>query len=543
MADRRGFLKGLAAGLALIAAPFRAAGTAVATSFSPMSTEFIRWFGGQTASGKSVSEENALGITAAWACQRIIAESLGMIPLQMFKREGRNAVPADDHPLAEVLIGSPNRDQTSLEFRETLAAHLCGNGNAYSLVDRLGKRVTSLYPIRADRTVPMRKRGGNTKLPLREGEVFFRHGVDGGAPVDYRREEVWHIKGFGRDPVVGLSPIGNAREAIGGALAEQEFANAFFQNGGMPAGIATYPGWLKADQRAIARENLAKVIGGLGNAHKFAFFEGGMKVEPWESMNMEDMQFILSRKFSVLEICRLYRVPPHMVAELEKGASYASIEMLSQEFVMFTLMPYFTRIEASAAKWLMEPAERRTHFVRFNYEALLRADSKGRAEYLGKMVDHGLMTRNEARAKENLNESTEENMDAFTVQTALTVIDKLGEEQQPAAPAPGEPAPDQGEETPPPADRAGTFSALLVADLTKQVEGLRGELAEVRADAGKRHVEQVLAANAAAVSLIRDEIDKAGYRVPVFENGEPVGTRPATLEERLALATSTGGKK
>ncbi len=392
-------------------------------SVPPTDPVLGRWLSSVTSSGKVVTEDAASKISAAWCCRRIIAESIGMLPWSMFAKDSSgNAEKADDHWLQDVLVHSPNRDQTSVEFRESEAMGLTGDGNAYSVIEKMRNRVTSLTPIFG--VEPYRKKGSNTTLAIADGEVFFRFS-DRGKPTDLPREKVWQVKGFGRDLLRGLSPIGAAREALGGALAMEEFANRFFSQGGMPAGTVTFPGWLTPEQKIEAQEALNKMVGGLGNAHQVALFQGGMKPEPWNTMNLEEMQFIFSRKFSVLEICRFYRVPPHMVAELEKGASYASIEQMSQEFVMFTLMPYLTRFEASASKWLLPAEERRRFFLRFNFEGLLRADSKGRAEMYSIMVQNGIFNRNEVRAKENMNRV--EGLDGFTAQTNLASVEKIVE--------------------------------------------------------------------------------------------------------------------
>lgn len=451
-------------------------------ALTPMSPELIKFFGQATASGKSVSDESSMRVAAVWACRRILSECIGMISRSMYRRlDEQNSERASDHWLHDVLVHSPNMDMTGVEFFEAQVMNLTGNGNAYSLIDRLGSRISALYPMLSTDVRPMRKLGNNTPLKIQEGHTFYRYN-DRGAPQDFPREKIWHVKGFGSNGMVGLAPIGAAREAVGGAMAAEEFGNRFFSQGGMPAGTVSYPGWLDDEQRAIARETLQNLIGGLGKAHQFALFEGGVKPEPWNSMNMEDMQFILTRKFSVLEICRIFRVPPHMVAELEKGASYASIEQMSMDFVMFTLMPYFTRIEASVQRWLLSPQERDKFFFRFNFETLLRADSKSRAEFEAIMVTNGIMTRNEVRAKENLNKAPDKNMDAFTVQLAMSPIEKLGEKPPAAPAAPGFPPRKREEEEPPAkqnisvavASPADQHAAVLahVAQLTEATQSL-----------------------------------------------------------------------
>jgi HK97 family phage portal protein len=421
--------------------------------------------GGDVAtSGKVVTDESAMGVSAAWACRRILSETIGAIPWGMYKKDAKgNSEPAHDHPLHEVLTASPNSEQTPVEFKEMKVMGLTGTGNAYSYIDRLGGRVASLTPFET-RVKPMRKGPGvQSKLALRDGEVFFRVFTGASGHEDLPRDKVWQVKGFGNSRLEGLSPIGAAREAMGAAMAAEEFANRFFLQGGFPAGIVTIPNILKDDQREVARENLRQMVTGLGKSHSFALFENGMKPEPWEPMNLEDMQFIMVRKFSVLEVCRFFRVPPHMVAELEKGASYASIEQMSQDFVMFTLLPYFTRFEAACTKWLLTPKDRaQGYYLRFNFEGLLRADSKSRAEFLSTMVNNGMMSRNEARAKENLNRVADKNMDAYTVQTAMIPIEKLGEQQKPAPLPPGRPREDAEEAAPQKKEKAEASNNQVV---------------------------------------------------------------------------------
>ena len=392
-------------------------------SYTAMDSGLGRWFGGPTVSGVRVSEDSMLKVAAAWSCCRILSETIGSLPWAMYKRDAKtgNSERADEHSLSRVLMEKPNPDMTSVEFREASVLNLCQNGNAYSLIERAGSEIVSLYPMHAPCVTPQRN----------EGVVSYRVQESGGKVEVYPQEKIWHVKGFGRNGLVGLSPLGAAREVLGTATAMEQFGAAFFSQGGKPAGVISMPGYLQKEQRAIARENLNQMMGGLGNAHRFALFEGGMKPEPWGEMSLDDMQFIMSRKFSIQEICRFYRIPPHMVADLER-ATFSNIEQQSQEFVQYTLMPYFTRIEDSVSRWLLTAADRSAgYFLRFNFEGLLRADSAARATFVAQMLQNGVMTRNEVRAKENLNASDDEGMDDFTVQMNMTTIENLAAVEPP----------------------------------------------------------------------------------------------------------------
>lgn len=408
---RRMFVKALGAMFA------KAAG--ITQSYSLTDAALGKFFSTQTMSGKGVTPDTTMQMSAAWGCMRILSETIGSLPWKVYKDDGKgNSSINDGHAVAQCLVHSPNMNMTSVEFKEAMVLNLCQSGNAYSFVERNNKGdLISLTPIESANVDPKQRDTGT---------VYYKV-LERGKWEDYPQEKIWHIKGFGRTGLIGLSPLGAAREAIGTALAMEDFGARFFSQGGMPSGIVTTDKVLTPDQRLLARDSLNQMLGGLGNAHKFALFEGGMKPEPWGSMPLEDMQFILSRKFSIQEICRFYRIPPHMVADLDR-ATFSNIEQLSQEFVMFTLMPYFTRIEASATKWLFKPGERKDYFLRFNYEGLLRADTAARATFYSQALQNGYMTRNEVRGKENLPKSDDEGMDDYTVQINMTMIDKLGAE-------------------------------------------------------------------------------------------------------------------
>lgn len=389
-----------------------------AVNFDTMNHDMVRrlFGGGYSSAGKVVNESTALTLSAVWACQRVLSETIGALPWGVYKRDPEgNLEKAPEHPMSRLLY-APNADMTGEEFREALVLNLCQSGNAYSYVDRLGgELVTSLYPLPSSKVQPARRA---------DGTVYYKVLNAQGIWQDEPRERIWHVKGFGNDGLVGLSPLAAAREAIGFALAAEEFGSKFFAQGGKPSGFVTVPNFFTPDQRKIARENLNQLVGGMANAHKFALFEGGMKLEPWASMPLNDMEFLLLRKFSVDEICRFYRVPPHMVAQLDK-ATFSNIEQQSQEFANYSLIPYLTRIEASWSRWLLSPADQATYVLKFNLDGLLRGDSAARAALYPVMLQNGVMTRNEVRAKENLNRSDDAGMDDHTVQEQMVPVSMI----------------------------------------------------------------------------------------------------------------------
>lgn len=409
---------------ALVRLALKAAGTTQPLSLVDPSgwSRALALLGNPSATGKTVSDETAMRVTVVWACNKILSESVGMLPWAIYERGKDGNATKVDHPLAEVLVAQPNSDMTSQEFREACQLNLGLHGNAYCFTERTTKgEVFSLYPIPAPNVVP--QRNDETK------EITYKI-TDRGKQETFPREKIWHVKGFGGTGLVGLSPIGAAREAMGLAMATEEFQARFFGQGARPSAIAKIPQWLDKDQRVIARENLQQLLGGLENAHRVHLLEGGMELDTW-GQPLDDLQFVELRQFQLTEICRLYRIPPHMVADLSR-ATFSNIEQMSLEFVTFTLMPWLTRFETSIARWLLKREDRAHFFARFNFEGLLRADSKGRAEYYTAALQNGWMNRNEVRAKENQN--SVEGLDIYTAQLNLTPVDQLPRVAGAAAP-------------------------------------------------------------------------------------------------------------
>lgn len=398
------------------------------------------WFsGGTTAAGKAVTATTAMQITTVWACVRVLAETVGSLPWGIYRQDkSGNSEKIDTHPLADVLIGSPNKDMTSLELREAKTANLALQGNGYSLIERNGAgNVASIYPIPA---------GGVQCRRLDSGVLEYKVN-DRGRWETYPQDKIWHWKGFGTHGWTGLSPIAYARESMGLALGAEDFGARLFSQGAAASAIFSIPQWLKDDQRKEARKAIKESTTGAINMHNPLLLEGGITTQPG-IFPPEDLQFLQLRQFQVHEICRLFRISPHMIADLER-ATNNNIEQLSLEFVMYTMLPYFRRIEESAQKWLFKPAERGQFFLRFNFEGLLRADSVARAQLYSIMLQNGVYNRNEVRALENRNRSEAEGMDEYTVQSNMAIIDQLANlvaaraaPAAPAVPAPAKLAPD-----------------------------------------------------------------------------------------------------
>jgi len=348
------------------------------------------FFFGSTPSGKTVNERTALQTTAVYACVRILSETIASLPLHTYRYTDRGKDKALDHPLYYLLHSEPNREMTSFVFRETLMSHLLLWGNAYAQIIRDGRgRVLSLYPLLPDKMLVDRST---------TGDITYHYQTDRGMYV-LRSDEVLHIPGLGFDGLIGYSPIAMAKNAIGMAIATEEYGATFFANGANPGGVLEHPGIVKDPKRL--RDSWNAVYQGSGNAHRIAVLEEGVKFSPI-GIPPDQAQFLETRKFQINEIARIFRVPPHMLADLEKS-SFSNIEQQSLEFVKYTLDPWVIRWEQAIQKALFLPSEKQQYFVKFNLDGLLRGDYQSRMSGYATGRQNGWLSSNDIRELENLN--------------------------------------------------------------------------------------------------------------------------------------------
>lgn len=355
------------------------------------------FFMGGTSSGKTVTERSAMQMTAVYACVRILSEAIAGLPLHLYryKPEGGKEK-AIDHPLYLILHDEPNGEMSSFVFRETLMTHLLLWGNAYAQVIRNGKgEVISLYPLMPNKMSVERDENGRLYY------LYFKTSDEAGGrneSVVLRPYDVLHIPGLGFDGLVGYSPIAMAKNAIGLSMATEEFGSKFFANGAAPSGVLEHPSTIKDPQRV--REAWQSQFGGSSNSGKIAVLEEGMKYTPI-SIAPEQAQFLETRKFQINEIARIFRVPPHMLADLEKS-SFSNIEQQSLEFVKYTLDPWVIRWEQSIQRTLFTPEEKKRYFVKFNVEGLLRGDYASRMSGYATGRQNGWLSANDIRELENM---------------------------------------------------------------------------------------------------------------------------------------------
>ena len=356
------------------------------------------FFMGGTTSGKAVTERSAMQMTAVYSCVRILAEALAGLPLHLYRyTETGGKEKATDHPLYHLLHDEPNPEMSSFVFRETLMTHLLLWGNAYAQIIRNGKgEVIALYPLMPNRMTVDRDA---------KGQLYYKYTTSSddaptmeGTTVNLAPADVLHIPGLGFDGLVGYSPIAMAKNAIGMAIACEEFGARFFANGAAPSGVLEHPGTIKDPSRL--RETWQSQFGGSANTGKVAILEEGMKYTPI-SISPEQAQFLETRKFQINEIARIFRVPPHMVGDLEKS-SFSNIEQQSLEFVKYTLDPWLIRWEQSIFRALFTESEKKEYFVKFNVEGLLRGDYATRMSGYATARQNGWMSANDIRELENL---------------------------------------------------------------------------------------------------------------------------------------------
>lgn len=380
---------------------------------------------GGTTSGKAVTERSSMQMTAVYACVRILSETVAELPLHLYRyKEDNGKEKAIDHPLYHLLHDEPNPEMSSFVFRETLMTHLLLWGNAYAQIIRNGKGdVVALYPLMPNKMTVDRDEHGQICYLYNRSSDEAPTMKSNNFTVKLKPSDVLHIPGLGFDGLVGYSPIAMAKNAIGLAIATEEYGAKFFANGAAPGGVLEHPGTIKDPNKV--REAWQSQFGGSSNANKIAVLEEGMKYTPI-SISPEQAQFLETRKFQINEIARIFRVPPHMVGDLEKS-SFSNIEQQSLEFVKYTLNPWIVRWEQSLSRILFTENEKKQYFFKFNVEGLLRGDYESRMNGYATARQNGWMSANDIRALENLEQIPAEcGGDLYLVNGNMLPLDKAG---------------------------------------------------------------------------------------------------------------------
>lgn len=432
----------------------------------------------QASSGEQVSPQTALGITAYLAAIRAISEDVAKLPLKVFRDNGDSKEQLNNHPL-QSLLDWPNNEMTAMSFRETLTSHALGWGGGYAEIQRDGAgRAVALW-ILPPQDVSIKRTDS--------GELFYQIRLSGGRAIRLNPQDVLHIRGLGLDGITSYVLASIAREPLGVALALNKFTGSYFGNSANPSGYLSHPGHLSEAALKNLRESLQRRYSGSANAGKTMILEEGMEYNA-SSHTPEQAQLTQLKQFTIDEVARLFRIPPHKIGSLLR-ATFSNIEHQSLEYVTDTLQPWATRWEQEIERKLTG-ARVVDVYVRHNFSALLRGDAASRAQYYQLMMQNGLMSRNEIRKLEELPPVVDGDVCFVPVnlQPADRAINPPPPPPAPAsppAPAPQEPA-DKAEEKMPMQEPKVTeaqrmaFKSLLVDSISRS---LRVELA--RLEGGK----------------------------------------------------------
>lgn len=360
-----------------------------------------------------VDFERAMQLSAAWACTRLLTETISCLPIQFYQVNGTEKVPDTQSDVAQLFDGKVNSYQTPVEFMETYVLNLVSFGNAYAVKQYLGNRLVALLPLMSSQV--------ETRL-LKDGTIVHYHYNDEGVAA-YSADSIWHSKIFGNG-VVGMSPMGFARNTLGVALAGESRVSKIFQNGGKPTGVLMIDKVLKPEQRDQIRREFQDLRD--GNNDRLAVLEAGMQYQQ-VSMSPQDIQLLESRRFQIEDICRFYGVPSVLVNDTVNSTTWGSgIHEIVQGFHKLNLSPYLTRMEQGMKYGLFSAGQRRTHGVRFDQDALLRGDLQNRMEAYRRSINAGVFTPNEVRRREGYQSLP--GGDRLLVNGNMIPVDQAGEQ-------------------------------------------------------------------------------------------------------------------
>ena len=394
--------------------------------------------GSQSLSGEVVTEETALTYSAFWNAVTLIAGPLGSMPLNLIQQKGKNKKNAIDQTLYHVMHTRYNPYMTAMAGRECLGGHALTWGNGYAEIvrNRLGD-VVELWPIPPNRVTPK----------MEDGALVYKVMV-GNEEITLKREQVLHVPGMGFDGFIGYSVVAMARKSIGLGMAMETFGSEYFGQGTHPGVIVSHPDQLKGDSHKNLKKSLTETYSGLGKAHRLMLLEDGMKIEN-VGIPPNDSQFLESRQFQITDMARWMNLPVHKLKEMSKS-SFNNIESENASYVVDSLLPWFIRHEQNYNMQLLSEAQLKQGFYfKHNFEGLLRANSKDRAEYYKLMIDNTIMTPNEARVKEDMNPSANPMADELWAPTGRIPLSKFDEYLSKNQGKPGQkqlPAPEENPE-------------------------------------------------------------------------------------------------
>lgn len=348
--------------------------------------------GSATSSGVHVSPSLAMQFGTVFACVRVRAESIGQLPLHLYERRGREKVKIPEHPLYSLLHDAPNEATTAQEFWEWVSASLDLHGNAYAHINRVGGRVFELLPLDADWVEVRRDAKRDPRYVVR---------VPGTEPRVIPPADILHIKLMSLNGLTGASVIEQARNTIGLAMAQERHGAAFFKNGATVGGVLQTDQVLDEPTYDALVDAWEEAQTGLDNAYRTAILEAGVKYEQ-VGMSLADSQYLEGRAFSQTEIAGLFRVPPHLIGNLEH-ATFSNIEQQGLDYVIHGLTPTMTRIEQRLRLQMFAKEDRTRYYAKFNAGGLVRGDMAARSAFYTTLLNAGALSPNEIRELEDMN--------------------------------------------------------------------------------------------------------------------------------------------
>jgi HK97 family phage portal protein len=382
--------------------------------------------GRPSATGVNVNQNSAMNCVPYFAGVRLISETIGQLPLIEYVRlEPRGKERATNRILYRLLHDAPNPEMSAMSFKETMQGHVITWGNAFAEIQwNPDGYPEALWPLRPDKMQV--GRDDITK------ELIYAYRLPTGETVKLPAYRIWHLPGFGFDGIIGYDSIYLAKEAIGMALAMEEYGARFFGNGANPGGVLEHPNKLSAPAQENLRKSWNEMHQGLSNQHRIAILEEGMTYKQ-TGIPPENAQFLESRKFQLDEIARLLHIPPHMIGDLDR-ATFSNIEHQAIEFVTYTMQPWLVRWEQTCNRKLLLPFERNLFFFEFLVDALLRGDSQARATFYKELFYMGAFSPNDIREKENMNPIDDEGADKYYVQQNMIPMELAGKLPAPQQP-------------------------------------------------------------------------------------------------------------
>jgi HK97 family phage portal protein len=364
----------------------------------PFRSEFL---GPPAPSGVYVNERNIMGLTAHFACVRVIATTLASLPIHIYERapDGRRRI--SDHPLARLLHDQPNPEMTAFSFVEGMQAQISNTGKAFAEIvyNRRGE-AAELWPIAPGKCVPQRSE------KTKKLEYYFPETGD-----TLPSWKILHIPGLSFDGINSFSPVGLFRQSFGLGLAVERYGSLFFGQGTHIGGFMEHPGKLNEQAYARLKAEMDEKYRGLQNSHGIIVLEEGLKYSP-VGMKLEEVQFIESRKFTAVEMARIHGIPPHLIADLEH-ATFSNIEEQGIEAVVYSFRPWAVRWEQSLNARLLTPSEQQRYYIKFEIEGLLRGNTKARFEGYRIGREIGVYSANEIRRMEDMNRREDPEGDTY----------------------------------------------------------------------------------------------------------------------------------